>query len=1102
MTTETTEGNDFYDDGYEDDDVSLNDRIDFTHKKFYGRQEELAKLTAIYEGLCSKPLKSEKDAAVSLALIAGYSGTGKSALISKFASELEKKSKEGNVKPCFFLVGKYEELRRADVPFSAISEAFNLFSSSLLEEENKAELERVKTSIKSAIGHEINALTTVVPALMGVLGNTQQESLSESKGHAWNRLKYIFQSLFKAICTEHRPVVLFLDDMQWADAASLDLIAALLKDRSLKHFMFVAAIRSNEVDKEHPLTKRIEDIEKSGRQIQRIDLLNLSKGEIAEFVADTLKLEVDESRSLAEVVFGKTRGNMFFAMQALEELQRKNILYFSLITFRWEWNLEGVDMEAGLSNDVVTAVASKIQSAPEKLQRALTIAAYTRFTVDREMLQILMEVNGCPVGIDELVKLLDIAVLEGLLSNSVGSRYYKFAHDRIQQAAYELVTPGEDRDKLKRMTGMRLFELGELDSGEDWMLFVAADHLNSTKHQQSDPLILARLNLMCGERAYGLAAFLPASQYLREGLEQLKQIDLHWQSHYDLSLRLYRAISDVELCLGNFDVGNDLGQQVLTNAETLQDKLDTYLSLAVAKGRQHRHAEALDLCKVALRLLGDYPKRFLLAQLAIDQRAVKHYFRRHSDFDILHLPIMKDGRKLAAMKFYAEILLRAFLCGRRAEFMLAGLCMLQMTFEFGLCGQSAEALAYHGLLLGSFGNQDGAIRMARLARQVIELTKEKKSESMVLIVVSVFIDCWSGPNVNTLETLQKAHKSGMEVGDIENGFRSWFHTHHQAYSTGYPLGPVETSGAELVEQLQLYGVDSILSIVLEIRVPIRYLAGRADKPLNWDEIEHVCPVMHDSSETYRLLYAYLGRLELAIFFRELDVANRIAERVASVGTYDSSYVALTHRIYFSGLAASGMARKTGLRKYKKRARAFATEMRRITRARGLNTLHKALMLEADLLACKSKNVAKVQDAYNEAIASAMEAGHTHLAALGSEIAAEYFVENHDKISARKYISQARDLYRDWGATAKVEELLATWGALIEESWVTGDTSESCRTGEFDFLSGHTPRTKLPVSEPRETLRSDRDKISSLMTDPSEWGPGAVNNAVSVSITEK
>jgi histidine kinase len=1116
--TETTEGNEFYDDGYDEDDSSLNDRIHFSHELFYGRQGELEELTAIYEGLCSKPccLKgAERDAnanaAVSLVLIAGYSGTGKSSLVARFASELEEKSREGKVKPFFFLEGKYEELQRADVPFSAISEAFNWFSSSLLEEGNEAELERVRASINSAIGGEINALTTLVPALMGVLGNTHQESLSESKEHAWNRLKYLFQSLFKAICTEHRPVILFLDDVQWADTASLDLIVALLKDKSLKHFMFIAAIRSNEVDKEHPLTKRLESIEKSGREIQRIDLLNLSMGEIAEFVADTLKLEADESQSLAQAIYGKTRGNIFFAMQALEELQRNNILYFSLITFRWEWNLKGVDMEAGLSDDVVIAVASKIQSAPEKLQRVLTIAAYTRSIVDRETLQMLMKVDGRPVETEELIKLLDIAVLEGLLSNSVGSRNYKFAHDRIQQAAYSLVTPGDDRDKLKRMIGMQLFELGELDSGEDWMLFVAADHLNSTKHQQSDSLMFARLNLICGERASGLAAYLPASQYLREGLQALKNIDRHWQSHYDLSLRLYRAISDVELCLGNFDLGNDLGQQVLTNAETLQDKLDTYLSLAVAKGRQHRHVEALDLCKVALRLLGDYPKRFLLAQLAVNRLAVKRYFRTHSDVDILLLPRMKNATKLAAMKFYAEICYRAFICGHLLEFMLACLRMLRMTFKFGICGQSANGLAGYSVFLGSTGKQDGALRMARLARQVIDLTKDKKMEAVVLMTISSCIDCWSAPHAKTLETLQRAHKAGMEVGDIESGFRNWFMTNYQAYATGYPLGQVETSGAELVEQLQLYGVDAVLCIVLEIRIPILYLAGRADKPLNWDEIEKVCPMMNDSSDTYRLLCAYLGRLELSIFFRELDVANRIAEKMASVGTHYSSYVCLTHRIYFSGLAASGMARKTGLRKYIKRAHAFATEMRRITRSKGLNALHKALMLEADLLACKSQNVAKIQDAYDEAIASAMKAGHTHLAALGSEIAAEYFVQNGDEFPAGTYFSQARDLYRDWGATAKVEELIATRGAFLATSteeetttssgvhcWVLGDIDESRKTVDLDIFSHHTPRTKLPVSEPREeALSRDRDEISCL-TDSTEGGTAAASNTVSLS----
>ena len=512
-------GRDFYDDGYEEDDKGLENRIRFDPEKFYGRNEELQTLHRLFSSLNSQtnaPTVSgeSKLCGIPVALVSGYSGTGKSKLVYRFIDELEQKYKEGKAKSFYFLSGKFEELQRAD-PFAPIVHAFTNFSSLLLKGDEK-ELERIRHAIKSAIGDEVDTIATVVPGLMSVLGSTGQKNLNESKENAWNQLKYLFQCLLKAICIEDRPIILFLDDLQWADSASLDLIVALVKDTSLRHFMFVATIRSNEVDKDHLLTKKLDLLEKAGRKIDRINLMSLSLEEVVVFIADTLSLEEDDTRSLAEAVYGKTRGNIFFTMQALEELERKNVLYYSLISFQWEWNLKGVEIEAGLSDNVLEVVATKIQIAPAKLQRALIIAAYTRSTIDRETLRDLMSLDGCLVQMEELVKLLDIAVLEGLLSNSVGSCDYKFAHDRIQQAAYSLVAPGPLRDRLKMMIGRRLYELALQRTGEDWMFFVAADHLNSLSTAIDDPILLVELNLTCGRKASEVAAFLSASQYLKK----------------------------------------------------------------------------------------------------------------------------------------------------------------------------------------------------------------------------------------------------------------------------------------------------------------------------------------------------------------------------------------------------------------------------------------------------------------------------------------------------------------------------------------------------------------------------------------------------------
>ena len=1169
------EGRDFYDDGYSDEVDSLNDRITFDPNEFYGRAKELKTLHSIYESMFAgqgtsqpqSPTKSpaQPEAAQSrmspVAIISGYSGCGKSRLVSQFIRELELQGRQdessdggkgnraessGNParkckRPFWFLAGKFEELQCAD-PFSAISQAFTGFCMYLLDggKETAQDLQRVRSDVKRAIGGQVGPLTTVIPLLQQVLelqgpGSSHlnaraaegSSTLSISKRrssvvtsattsarvgeNAWNSLKYLFVALVKAISKPDRPVIMFLDDLQWADGPSLDLMTALLTDNSLQYLMFLGSVRSTEVDDNHVVMKRMRQIQQqmNRKPIEIIEVSNLSMIEIGGFIANVLKMEVEAVQPLTEAIYSKTRGNIFFAMQALEELERKKVLYYSVLTFQWEWNLEGIertDEDGGggiMSDNVVDAVAAKIQTAPPKLQKALVVAAYTRSTIDSRTLKELMAVNGCEITSRELCQLLDRAVLDGLLSNSVGSQNYKFAHDRIQEAATSLVLPGQERNDLKVKIGKRLFELATstgidddslsnkaTNKGNDWMLFVAADHLNSTISKEVNILYKAKLNLLVGERATAFAAFVPASMYLRKSLEAIRQIPSHWTKHYDLSLRLYRASSDVELVLGNYDLGNELGQQVLAHTAALSDKLPTYLSLAEARGTQEHHEESMNLVRTALLLLGEYPKRAYLFHLIVSQAAVKKYFRKHSDRQILALPLMTNDKKLTTMGFLKEAAIRTYHCGNMIEFMLVVLKMLRITFKYGLCGFSAYAFSTYGLFLcGAYGDQEGGSRQGRLAREVLAVTNAKHLEGLVLFTVSYFIDAFSVPHDKMLETYQRAHRAGMETGDLESGFRNWMSSNYHAYVSGYPLDPVEKTGTELVEQLQLYNVESILSLTLEIRLPIRYLVGRSDRPLDWDDLVNEIPEYNgDASETFRFLHAYLGRLELAVYMRELGVAEQLADKLMHIASNDSAYLPLTCRTFFTGLMASGLAHRTGLSKYKARARVLTAEMKRIVKTRGLNSLPKYLLMQADLLACTSgkRKEEKVRLAYDEAVSAALKIGATQDGALASELAGEYFARLEDDQGRKQYFQQAHDLYLEWGALKKLEHLQKHWGAYIDRShsmsqnnWVSSEF-RSTVVGDHsgDFSSPLTDILSSSMAQKQKVDR-DRDEISCL-----------------------
>jgi len=415
--------------------ASAEDRLNFGQFKVPGREGHIESLHKIYDYVCRGFDRriNQWVGESSVAIVGGTSGTGKSTLIKQFQHELREKSKHANG-PCmpFFIEGKFDELVGAD-PFSAIVEAFTGFAEDMIQRDTQ-ELEHIRSCIQKQLGAEAAVLTTVVPMLKVVIDCEDESVMNGSKENAMNKLKYIFQTFVGAISTPQRPVIMFLDDLQWCDSASLDLILALLTDLDMKYFMFIGSYRSDEVDPDHDLLRGLEATT-IVQPVTRIEMSNLPRDELNLLLCNALQREgEDDTMELTEVIFEKTSGNIFHSMQILEELQRMKRLTFSRQTSQWEWDLEVDSLDHLLSDDVVKAVMGKISHTDPDLQRVLILAAYTRSGIDVDTLSQLTVINGQLISSDELLPMLDKAVLGGLLANTVGSRIYSFGHDRIQEA--------------------------------------------------------------------------------------------------------------------------------------------------------------------------------------------------------------------------------------------------------------------------------------------------------------------------------------------------------------------------------------------------------------------------------------------------------------------------------------------------------------------------------------------------------------------------------------------------------------------------------------------------------------------------------------------
>mmetsp|Transcript_18015 Transcript_18015/g.41529 ORF Transcript_18015/g.41529 Transcript_18015/m.41529 type:complete len:1229 (+) Transcript_18015:252-3938(+) len=1046
---------------------------------------------------------SARDHRRTVAFLSGISGSGKSSLVRRFVEDLQKESQiktddetTTTTRAPLFLAGKFNEMTGAD-PYSAFVEAFSELTSLLIgndegpqTDEYKEDLVRIQRDIEARMGPEdVAVLLKVIPALYGILSDTARShdsskviknepvsthtrkihfeiGVETSTQNTWNRLKYVFQLFTKTIATSRRPVVIFLDDLQWADSGSLELLQALVTDKRIQNFMFIGAFRSDEVDSEHPLTQRINTIQKL-RPVEKLNLGNFTEEELVGFLHHHMDIDSIGCKKLAKKVHSTTGGNMFYVIEVLVELNQQCALNYSQFSKGWEWDdVAGMlVLETGLVDDLDKAVKVKIKRSSKLVKEVLVTMAYARSTIDIESLFKLMktdEPNSHPLTMNQISKALDRAVLEGFLSNSIGSHHYSFAHDKVMEASYALIPDGKEREKFRLRMGMKLYETGLKYSKAIWMLFAASEHLNSSlSFCRTHPLFLAKMNLVIGEQASNISAYDQASKCLMSGLNSIMTIpDFHpWDTEYELTLQLHRAVADVELCLGRFESGNQIGRRLLENARTLDDKLPTYESLTLALGREELHAEAVEMNREAMILLGEYPKRNRILSLAKELMVIMRYLKKTSDEDMLKLPLMMDKSKENALAFSRGLAIQAFYCDNHIEYLLATMRALQITFQYGLSGYSAMGIVGYGLVQSSIlMDHAGALRGVRLARDIIRVCEAKSQEPAFRFCVAHFLEGWCDPHEKSLEAYRQGHLIGMEVGNVEDAFLNSFAAVHHARACGSPLGSIEVITDELLEQMNLYKVKSVLVLMEQAHLPVQYLTG-SDQNVepDWEQlsIEPKCNLSR-SSENFRLLFWYIARVELGVYFGKFEFADRMASVLRKILPFHFAFIPLSFRLFYSGLAASGMARKMRLAgnrmkalKYRAKAWCYCKRLAFLNRSNGENSYHRELLLLADLH-LSGKDNKKVS--YDRAIHVCLDVGHIHDAALGSELAGEYFLatnnfkkgtvaSNTRNKLIQRHFTKARDLYQCWGAYAKVNHLQKKRGDYIEGHHQMCDSSE-------------------------------------------------------------
>ncbi len=482
---------------------------------------------------------------------------GKSSLVKEFIKQL-RHSKRNT--PIFHGAGKYSEQNSASTPFFAIIEVLDTLANELCDAKDNSDItaygqrQKVWESIRQSeligpgqVGDLILRATfpVLTPLLDSCVDNNEKAAKESLTVHStMAAIKECTLQLLCAICRAlDNPLIIFLDDLQWADEASIDMLNVLLRSSELKNLMFICAYRSNELDVEHSFSKLMDDVAKKDESVQKMELFSLSPTSITSFIADSVKKEEKDAevQELSSAVYQSTMGNIFFTKQALEELVRKNILFYDIMCFEWRWVVTKVELSNNISADVVESVLGKIRDLPGAMQELLSLMAYIPNALDVATLKALMCRDGASYEESEVKDLLQQASDEGMLL--LVSPNWIFAHDRIRQASLKFASEKSDSEETLLHISSVLLANG---ADREWCQYVAVDILNSLPVENTDYYEVVNLNLKVSHLARNSGALGRENALLHKGLDSLKSSGMTWMTwkngNYELTRQLYDAL--------------------------------------------------------------------------------------------------------------------------------------------------------------------------------------------------------------------------------------------------------------------------------------------------------------------------------------------------------------------------------------------------------------------------------------------------------------------------------------------------------------------------------------------------------------------------------
>ncbi len=1005
-------------------------------QKLYGREKEVTTLITIFAQV--------SQGATRMVLVTGYSGIGKSSIVY----EIHKPIVENRG---FFISGKFDQYQR-DIPYAAPLKAFRNLMSQILTE-NSENIGKWRDKLLTALKVNAQIIIDVIPELKLIIGE-QPPVLQLNASESQNRFNLVFQDFIKVFTQPEHPLVLFLDDLQWADSASLNLIQLLMTAENRSYLLLIGAYRDNEVSSSHPLMLTLDAIRQRNPIIETISVHSLDISHVRHLLTDTLHCQEEDIQPLAEVCRRKTNGNPFFLNQLLQTLYNDQFIYFDDNVNDWQWDVQ-IIKTCDITENVIDLMVKKIQKFNSTAQELLQLASCLGNPFDLHTLSVIYNKSLAQTAIDLwpclqqglIIPLSDSYKIPLTLGshniNNLAKQFkfdYKFLHDKVQQSAYTLISDTQ-KQKIHLKIGRLLKNEVNTQELAD-RIFDIVNHLNEgSPHivEQYERFELAKLNLQAGQKAKSSTAYLTALKYFKKGTAFLSEKS--WQIHYHLAFNLYKECSECYYLCGDFEEAEKMFDFLLTKTKSNLEKAEIQSVRLALYDNTGKFEKCVNLCIESLKLFDiNIPRDTQQDILDEFTKELEKYALSLQEINISELiraPEIENPAIVACMKLLLNAIGPAYFTNQDF-FALFALKMVNLSIQYGNSAMSSYGytawsfVAFWRLDDYEFGYQFGLLSLA--------LVEKYNDRNLVCKTLSTFgnlVGLWKQSLKSNIAILKKSYQVGAEIGDVFASYSS-SNIILQRLASGNDFESILQESNQFTDFLKTTRNHVFAKLQELYRYFIFNLQGKTETIFSlsdekFNELDALAMWQNTSFLSGVCVYQTLKTQVFYIYNNYQDALSMAQENQKTIefmkGTITYPEYYFYHSLILTALYLDSDINKQ--KQYQKILQTYQDKFERWSQNCSENYYHQYLLISAEIARINQRELQAI-DLYDKAIEAAQENEFIHHQALANELAAKFWLNRGNKKIAKLYFKEALYDYQRWGAKRKVEHLQDQYSSFFLE----------------------------------------------------------------------